>query len=258
MAFSIKESFEDGWPVQTTLALSWRGGSPSGESLPARVHLLMSLVESGPVPAAVEAAVFAPGVGVPNTPLKDSGRPPEECLFYHLIQPGAQPDSLTFPPYFIPKKPGIYTICFRIPVRVKKSDTIPPRQAALSLSVRLADKKGEMIEIPLGEKAIPKPTGLSGKIHPPKPAPIEKPEPAETGKRPSESLQKDKKSDKNQPETPVESPGPARAKRPSRGTKRPSANEGCFILFNLIALLLVLLFLAMAFLGVPGFQLFGF
>ncbi len=254
MAFSIKETFEDGWPIQTTLALSWRGGSPSGESLPARVHLLMSLVESGAVPPAVEVVVFAPGLGVPNTPLADSGKPPEECLFYHLIQPGAQPDPLTSPPYFIPKKPGIYNICFRIPIRSKKADSISPRRTVLSLSVRLTSGDGETIEIPLGEKSASTQTALSGKIHPPKPAPIEKPEPVGTAK----PHEKDKKANGNQAPVPDKGSGPARAKKPTPSKKRPAAHEGCFIFFNLIALLLVLLLLAMAFLGVPGIQLFGF
>lgn len=177
MAISIKETFTDGWPTRRTLAIGWRSGSSQDDLLPKKVAFLFRLERSGAHSPSMEVAVFPPGVSIPETPLTESGRPPEKSVFYTLIPPGTQGDPLSLGPYFNPKTPGIYTLCLRVPQRASPHPEIPARQARLEITLRVLDHTGQSDTLPLEDPGFRKCPALAEKIQPPRPTAIEKPRP---------------------------------------------------------------------------------
>ncbi len=246
MSFVVRETFEDGWPVHTPLIINWRSGAPTGEHLPSRIYLHMTTPERNANAPAVEVAVFPPGLSSPPTPLSDSGMPPAGSIFYTILPPGAVEDEISIPPFFIPLKAGIYTICARIPARMKPQTSIRPRQAKLNLSVELESQAQHNILIELEPGMVKKKTPISDKIRPPKPTDIKKPSPA-----PSSRFN----------ETPAKDPllGSQNETLDQTDDKIDTKDQeklspGCIVGLSVVAGLLILALLLMVFFGPPGFS----
>jgi hypothetical protein len=246
MSFVVRETFEDGWSVHTPLIINWRSGAPTGEHLPSRIYLHMATPERKPHMPAVEVAVFPPGLNNPPTLLSESGTAPAGSVFYTMVPPGAESDEISTPPFFVPLKSGIYTICARIPARMKSQKQIGPRQSRLNLSVELESHEKHNILIELEPGMVKKKTPISDKIRPPKPTDIKRPSPA-----PSTSFNE------------------GSAKDTSRGHQIPDLDQpdssindqnqeklspGCIIGLSIVVGLLILALLLMVFFGPPGFS----
>jgi hypothetical protein len=245
MSFIIRETFENGWPVHTPLIINWRSGTPTEEHLPSRIYLHMTTPGREPNAPAVEIAVFPPGLSSPPTPLSESGTPPAGSVFYTILPPGAGADEISIPPFFVPLKSGIYTICARIPARMKPQKQIRPRQARLNLSVELESHEKHNILIELEPGMVKKKTPISDKIRPPKPTDIKKPSPAPST-RFDEASAKD-------PLLGSRTPGLDQTDD-TNGKDQENLSPGCIVALSVVAGLLILALLLMVFFGPPGFS----